>query len=196
MATTTITRPKKATGVQYSRTRSITWLGGNQGSIDCYVSGRAGRIGEPLTVVGLPNRNRSRAATEYGIRSAINAGGFNVPRQILIDVFAKDRIKGMTGPLDLAMVTMALSASKQIEPVDWPTLIVGYVNGDGEFISCGEELAQCVYDRIRQLSGYQLICPKALLEEMPINGAFEYAPIGLEHIGDLRTHPVFNEPLG
>lgn len=189
-------RKQRANGVQYSRTRSLTWLGCDQSPVDCNVSGRPGLVGDPIKIEGLPNRSRTRASVENGIRSAINAAGFHVPRHILVDVFARTRIKGMTGPLDLAMVIMALSASKQIQPVDWPTLIVGYVDRDGGFSSVSDDLACAVYRKARDLDGYQLICPARLLEQMPINGTFEQPPIGLTHLRDLHTHLVFTEPLG
>lgn len=189
-------RRQRATGIQYSRTRSMTWLGCNQPPVDCNVSGRPGLIGDPIRIEGLPNRSRSRQSVEHGIRSAIEAAGFHVPPHVLVDVFAQTGIKGMTGPLDLAMVIMALSASKQIQPVDWPTLIVGYVNPDGSFRQVSDHLASAVYRKARQLDNYQLICPVSLIERMPINRQFTHTPIGLTHLRDLTRHLVFTQPLG
>lgn len=192
----TRTRRQRATGIQYTRTRSMTWLGCEQSPVDCNVSGRPGLLGDPIRIEGLPNQTRSRGSVEHTIRTAIEAAGFHVPDHVLVDVFANRRIKGMTGPLDLAMVIMALSASKQIQPVDWPTLIVGYVNPDGSFRQVSDDLASAVYRKARQLDSYQLICPASLLERMPINGQLPQPPIGLTHLRDLTRHLVFTEPLG
>lgn len=194
----TATHPqRKAPGIQYSRTRSMTWIGVNQPPVDCHVSGRAGQIGDPLTVHGLPRKSlRTSYRVADHIRCAIDAAGFHVPGEVLVDVFGETRLKGMTGPLELAMVMMALSANHQIQPVDWPTLIVGYVDRDGGFCSCGENLAQGVYRKARELDDYQLICPTRLLEQMPINRQFKHQPIGLRHLRDLHTLRVFTEPLG
>ncbi len=192
----TQSRRKRATGIHYSRTRSMTWLGCGQAPVDCNVSGRPGLIGDPIRIEGLPKRSRPRTSVENGIRSAIKAAGFRVPDHVLVDVFANTKIKGMTGPLDLAMVIMALSASKQIQPVDWPTLIVGYVNPDGGFTPVSDDLAFAVYGKARELDSYQLICPARLLEQMPVNAQLTHRPIGLTHLRDLTSHLVFTEQLG
>jgi len=197
MAATAATRQRKKAGIRYTRTRSITWIGGGTPPIDCHVSGRAGYVGDPFTITGLPPGSlRSRKAVEHHVRSAIEASGFHASREVLVDVFADTRIKGMTGPLELAMVLMTLSATGQIQPVDWPTLIVGYVDRDGGFNSCGEDLAQGVYLKAREIPDHQLICPKRLLDRMPINRQFKHMPIGLRHLRDLHTLRVFQEPLG
>ena len=50
--------------------------------------------------------------------------------------------------------------------------------------------------RAREIPDHQLICPKRLLNRMPINRQFKHTPIGLRHLRDLHTLRVFQEPLG
>lgn len=190
------TTRKKATGIRYSRTRSLTWLGNLQPPVQCHVSGRPALDGDPFQITGLPNKSHlDRFNAETRITHAIEAAGFKVPRHVRVDVFCDSPIKGMTGPLDLAMVIMALSASNQIQPVDWPTLIVGYIDHEGEFTACWGDLANAVYNELANRPGYQLICPTRLLELMPVNAQFEQPPIGLENLGEIRDRLVFTEPL-
>ncbi len=184
----------KQTGIRYTRTASATWLGESGGLAGQPVTGRAGKVGQEMTVKGF-DQMRNPTNTPSRIRKALQVSGFTAPRGTIVDVFGGP-VKGMTGPLELAMCLMALSASGQIQPIDWKTLIVGQVDWKGNITAGSDTLAYAIYQRLKERSDYQLICPARMLEQMPVNHQFTHKPIGLGHLSEIRSHPVFTERLG
>lgn len=186
-------RSHKKAGVHYSRTASVSWLAGNGGVVGNPVSGRAGYVGQQMRVSGI-DMMRSPSTSQSRIIRAIERSGFEVPSGVIVDLFGP--VHGMTGPLELAMVLMALSASRQIQPVDWPTLIVGYVDWHGKVTNPDPNLAFEIYKYLNETRpSYQLICSKQMLEQMPVNASFTHTPIGLSHLEEITDHPVFTQPL-
>lgn len=187
-------RPVKQAGIHYTRTASASWQGTGHGLVSQPVSGRPGYQHQELMFLGL-DRWKNIGNTASRIRKALEGSGFRAPRGVIVDVFGSPA-KGMTGPLELAMCLMALSASLQIQPINWKTMIVGQVGWDGRITAGSDTLACAIYQHMKTRPGYQLICPNRMLKQMPANKQLAHRPIGLDHLEEIRDHLVFTEPLG